>query len=106
MGFGIAPFSSSLNIALPAWSATVTYALNAEVIDTATRIIYRSLAAANLGNPLTDATKWQPRMVENRLRMFDSSLGTYTEADDYIEFTVTPGRVVTDMQLMEAGSSA
>ncbi len=85
---------------LPAWAANVQYALNEEVID-AQRVIWRSMMANNLGNdPASTVGKWQNRGVENRLRMFDSSLATFTEADDVIEFTVTPGRVVTDLQLM------
>jgi hypothetical protein len=85
---------------LPAWDAAASYALDAEVLAPDTRAIYRSLAAANKGNPLTDATKWQPHGVENRMRMFEKSLGTCTEADELIELTLTPGCVVTDMQLL------
>ncbi len=86
--------------ALPAWAAGTTYALGAEIID-ANRVIWRSMAAGNLGNdPATTTGKWQNRGVENRLRMFDASLGTSTEAADLIEFTVAPGRVVTDIQFL------
>lgn len=85
---------------LPAWAANVQYALNEEIID-ADRMIWRSMVANNLGNnPATSDGKWQKRGVENRLRMFDVSLGTVTEADDLIEIAVRPGRVVTDVMLM------
>lgn len=85
---------------LLAWNAGTNYALNAEIID-AQRVVWRSMLDGNLGNdPATTTGKWQNRGAENRLAMFDSSLATFTEADDVIEFTVTPGRVVTDLQLM------
>ena len=85
---------------LSAWNAATSYALDAEVIDPITRIIYRSLAAANQGNdPLTVSTKWQARGVENRLRLCDTSMGSVTEYADLIRLDITPGRVVTDLAL-------
>lgn len=85
---------------LAAWSADTTYALNEEIIDT-DRIVWRSMLDGNLGNdPSTTTGKWQNRGVENRLAMFDGSLGTATQDDDEIVVTVTPARVVTDLQLL------
>lgn len=82
------------------WAAGKSYRLNEEIID-ASRIIWRSMADNNLGNdPATTTGKWQNRGVENRLRMFDTSLGTVTEADELIEITIQPGRVVTDIMLL------
>lgn len=72
-----------------------SYALNVEVLDGIT--IYRSMADGNLGHPLTDTNYWQPRGVENRMRMFDASLGSVTENAEEIVITIAPGRVVTDM---------
>ena len=93
--------ASTLGPYVPATS----YALNAEIMDPATRIIWRSMLAGNQGNdPLTTTGKWQNRGVENRLRMFDSSLGTTTENPDLIECVVTPGKVVTDVWLMVPAS--
>jgi len=84
---------------LLAWDAATTYALNAEIID-ADHVIWRSMMDGNLGNdPATTTGKWQSQGVENRLRMFDASLGSVTENADLIEITVTPGRVVTDIHL-------
>jgi len=85
---------------LLAWNAATNYALNAEIID-ADRVIWRSMLAGNVGNdPATTTGKWQRRGVENCLRMFDGSLGSATENPDLIEFTITPGRVVTDIQFL------
>lgn len=93
----------STNVAastLQPWNANTAYVLDAEVIDTTTRIIYRSLLAGNQGNnPLTTSGKWQARGVENRLRMFDTSMGSYTEAPELIEVAIQPRRVVTDIAL-------
>lgn len=85
---------------LPLWAANVQYALNEEVM-TPNRVIWRSMAANNLGNdPALNDGKWQRRGVENRLRMFDGSLKSYTEHDDLIEAVITPQRVVTDVRFM------
>lgn len=84
---------------LQPWVADQTYAQGAEIID-ADGYIWRSQADDNLGNdPATSATKWQRTGVENRLRMFDTSLGTSTETDDLVQVTITPGRAVTDIWL-------
>ena len=108
MGF-IPPMPISLanmqtNVAastLQPWNAATSYALDAEVIDPTSRIIYRSLVAANQGNdPLKTPSKWQPRGVENRLRMVDASMGSFTENPESIIVTITPERVVTDLALL------
>lgn len=107
MGF-LPPMSISLdnmttNVAasdLQAWTASKAYKLNDEIIDAA-RFIWRSMANDNVGNdPAQSDGKWQRRGVENRLRMFDASLGSVTEADDLIEVVVKPSRVVTDVMLL------
>ena len=112
MGFlpPMAITSANMTTNVPASSlgpyvAATSYALNAEIMDPATRIIWRSMLAGNQGNdPLTTTGKWQNRGVENRLRMFDTSLGTTTENPDLIECVVTPGKVVTDVWLMVPAS--
>jgi len=111
MGF-IAPIAFTLanmviNVAastLPAWAAATSYASGVPVIDGASRIIYRSLKDNNVGNvPAlsgnTSAGAWQAIGVEERLRMFDASLGSYTERADMIEVQLKPGRVITDIAL-------
>lgn len=84
---------------LPAWAAGTTYALGAEIIDSA-GTIWRSLADANTGHrPEDSPEKWQRRAAENRLLMFDGHLGGATQNPDAIIVTLTPGRVVTDLWL-------
>lgn len=41
------------------WHATVKYNISSYVFDNATGTIYKSLVADNLGNALTDNTKWE-----------------------------------------------
>ncbi len=87
--------------ALLPWNPATNYALNAEICDPATGVIWRSMLAGNQGNdPLTTSGKWQNRGVENRLRMFDASLGSATENPELIEVVIPPGRVVTDVILL------
>ncbi|GKT18547.1 carbohydrate-binding protein [Acidovorax sp. SUPP2522] len=114
MGF-IAPLAITLanmtiNVpasTLPAWAAGTSYASGVSVIDAATRIIYLSLKDANVGNvPATSSTAWQPRGVEERMRMCDASLGSYIERDDLIEAVITPQRVVTDLAIFGAVSQS
>ncbi|WOI45840.1 hypothetical protein [Acidovorax sp. BLS4] len=106
----ISPANMTINVpasTLPAWAQNTAYANGVEVIDAATRIIYRSLKDGNTGNvPAISATAWQARGVEERMRLFDASLGSYVEVNDMIEIVVTPGRVVTDVAVFGAATHA
>lgn len=56
--------------------------------------LFASLANSNVGNPLSDATKWLEIGPTNRWAMFDTIVGTQTENADSIEVELTtPGRV-------------
>lgn len=92
----------------PAYSGAVTYALGDIVssISTNVHLLYESLAAANLGNPLTDATKWlhlgspkvttgTPYNSTNRWKMFDQSYQSQTTNGGSIVVSFTPGTIVT-----------
>lgn len=64
----------------PAYSATTTYALNATVmvISDTQHKVYQSLIANNVGNPVTDATKWLDIGNTNRWKMHDGSVQSQT----------------------------
>jgi hypothetical protein len=64
----------------PVYSATTTYALDAFVIYIAPNVhrVYQSLAAANLGNVVTDTTKWLDCGPTNRWKMHDQTLQSQT----------------------------
>jgi len=96
-----------LGVVYPVYSGAVTYAVGDIVssIGTNTHLLYESQAAANIGNPLTDATKWlhigSPKVTTglpynstNRWTMFDQSYSSQTVNGGSIAITLTPGTVV------------
>lgn len=70
------------------YNAGTTYMLGAEAYDAATHRRYRSKVAGNLGNPLTDTTKWQFRGSTNRWGMFDATVGSSSSRATPITVTV------------------
>lgn len=64
------------------YAATATYGLADRVMNTTgsapTHHIYESLVAGNIGNALTDATKWLDTGPTNKFAMFDQANGTAT----------------------------
>ena len=85
------------------YSAAATYALGTVVIDTAsatpTYHAFESLVAANVGNALTDSSKWLDLGNVNRLRMFDQSVGTLTTETSEIDVTVAATTVCNGLAL-------
>lgn len=91
----------------PVYSGAVTYALGDIVssISTNVHLLYESLVAGNIGNALTDATKWihvgSPKVTTglpynstNRWKMFDQSYQSQTVNGGSIVLTLTPGTIV------------
>lgn len=74
------------------YSVYTSYALNTVVIDalgdSPTHHAYQSLVGSNLGNALSDATKWLDLGPTNRWAMFDQSNGTPTTSSDNLDVTV------------------
>lgn len=74
------------------YSAAATYALGARVMWTAgtdaTHHVYESLTAGNVGNALTDASKWLDLGPTNRWAMFDQKNGTVTTGAPSINVSV------------------
>jgi len=60
------------------YSAGTTYALGDRCQDNTNHLIYESLAGGNLGNALTDTTKWVEVEATNKWAMFDQKVGTQT----------------------------
>lgn len=96
-----------LGVVYPVYGGGVTYGLGDIVssISTNVHLLYESQAAANLGNPLTDATKWlhigspkvttgAPYNSTNRWTMFDQSYSSQTVNGGSIQVTLTPGVIV------------
>lgn len=68
----------AIGTAYLAYNGATSYAELAVVTDTTKHRLMRSLVAANMGNPLTDATKWQDIGPSNRWAMLDDRTGTQT----------------------------
>ena len=71
----------------PAYNPLTTYALGDLVVSG--HRVYQSLAGSNLGNPVTDATKWLDTGPTNRFAMFDTVNGTATANSAGIDAAVT-----------------
>jgi hypothetical protein len=71
-----------------AYSALTSYSLGQRVIFIATDVhrVYESLANGNLGNPVTDATKWLLVGNTNRWKAFDTSVQSQTTNADSISY--------------------
>ena len=103
----------------PAYSGAVTYALGDVVssIATDTHLLYESQTASNVGNALTDATKWVhigspkvstggPYNSTNRWKMFDQSYGSQTECAEEIVLVLTPGTLVNTAAFLNASGAS
>ena len=90
------------------YSAGVTYALGAVVSNIASGVhdLYESQAAGNLGNALSNDTKWLRRSATNRWNLFDKSLNSQTIAPGSISVQITPGLVNTVTLLNVEGARA
>lgn len=85
------------------WNSGTTYSLGQRVImTTGVHKIYESLQASNLNqNPTTSPTWWIEVSATNRWKMFDNSNTTRTTNSNTIFVTLTPGRVVNSVALLE-----
>lgn len=94
----ILPAMLTSNVAgtvLPAWNPATSYALGERVVDPATHILYESLAGANVGfDPALNKIKWKKVGIDNRWKMFDTSIGSKTVNAGDIVVTVVPGTIV------------
>lgn len=103
----------------PVYSGAVTYALGDKVssIGTNVHLLYESLAAGNLGNALTDATKWlhvgspkvttgDPYNSTNRWRMLDQSYSSQTINAESITMVLTPGVIANSVAFLNASGSS
>lgn len=70
------------------YAVSATYALGDIVRSAATNHAYESLVAGNIGNALTDASKWLDLGSTNRWAMFDNVNGTVTTATSPIDVTI------------------
>lgn len=81
------------------YSAAATYALDEYVIDPVAHLVYRSNIAGNLGQALTDTTKWQKRGYTNRWNIFDLKSNRRTVAPGSVTYVITPGERIDSIGL-------
>lgn len=91
-----------------AYSALTTYALGNRVIVIGADVheIFESLANANLGNPVTDTTKWLDVGKTNRWKMFDGTVTSQTTKADSINVVLAPVGIVDAIALMNMSASS
>ena len=80
----------------PVYSAGNTYVLGGIVSNITTNVheLYESLVAGNIGNTLTDATKWLNLGSTNRWKMFDAIAASQTTNAESIVNVITPGVLI------------
>lgn len=85
---------SNVPMVEPPYNAATTYAKDAAVYDPATKIVYWSMQAANVGKPLSDPAWWNKRTAINRWAMFDDRNSTLTSNPEEI-ITVISAKAIT-----------
>jgi hypothetical protein len=84
---------SNIAVTEPPYAVATTYAKGDLVLDPSTMNVYESLVAANLGNALSEATKWLPKGPTNRWAMFDDYNNTQTSAVNEVVTVLSPKAV-------------
>lgn len=100
--FSTAPGIAYCNVPItePVYNPATTYAQYAVVLDPATGETYQSLVAGNVGQALTDATKWLSLGKTNRLIAFDKAVNSQTKTPDMLVYAIVPGALVSDVMLL------
>lgn len=83
------------------YSTGETYAIGDRALDSAAHLVYESLIDANVGNSLSDLTKWKSVGASNRWAMFDTLRNTpTTQPPGTLTATITPGKRVDSIALL------
>lgn len=103
---GHAPASSpawwvNIGTTYQTYSVGATYASGDRVIDISAHLVYESLVNGNVGNPLSQPTKWKAIGPTNAWAMFDTLRSTATIAPNGVLIVVvTPGTRVDSLALL------
>ena len=84
------------------YSAGTTYAIAHRVQDNTNHKIYQSVVAGNIGQALTDATKWSYVSLTNKYKAVDTSNSTKTAKATSMTFSFTPAVAVSVVALLSA----
>lgn len=90
---------SNVAITEPDYNPATSYANGVYVHDPATHLTYQSNVTANIGNALTDTTKWTKRDVTNRWKMLDQYNNTQTSSADEILIVLSPKTISQGLYL-------
>lgn len=108
---GNAPASSPswwkvLGTVYATYAANVTYAKDDTVTDLAGHQLYQSMVAGNVGQALSDKSKWLPLGATNRWKVFDKAVNSQTVGSGPLSFTLAPGQLINTLMLLNvAGAS-
>lgn len=83
--------STSVSETVSAYNGATSYDTGDQVRSDSTHRIYESLVDTNVGNALTDATKWLDVGPTNPWAMFDELNSSQTSAAEEIEVEFSPG---------------
>ncbi len=89
-----------------AYSGASTYAQAERVLNAATHLVYESIAGGNMGNAVTDTTKWLEVGPSNRWAMFDTLRNTATQVPGTMTIVLTPGTRVDALALLGVVASS
>ena len=96
---GHAPASSPtwwgvVSVVYAPYAGATTYALDDTVSDLVAHLLYKSKVAGNVGNALTDTTKWTLVGPTNAWAMFDRKVGTISRVTTgNLSVVIRPGRI-------------
>jgi hypothetical protein len=93
--------SSNVPLVEPLYNPATSYAKGARVTDSPCGAsVYESLTSSNVGNPVTDATKWLLIGASNYYAMFDDKNGSQTTNPNSIVIEVEFFSVVNSVALI------
>jgi hypothetical protein len=93
--------SSNVPLVEPLYNPATSYAKGDRVTDSPCGAsVYESLTSSNVGNPVTDATKWLSIGASNYYAMFDDKNGSQTTNPDTIVIEVEFFSVVNSVALI------
>lgn len=81
------------------YAGGTTYAAGDIVQVAATHLVYESLVGSNLGNAVTDATKWLEIGPTNKWKMFDLLRNTQSTQPGAMTVVLTPGERINSLAL-------
>lgn len=100
--------SSTVAETAPLYNGATSYALNAVVRSDAAggTVEFKSLVASNVGNPLTDASKWLPLGPSNRWKALDGKITAQTVNNLSISYRIQIAGRVDGVSVLNADAAS